>query len=368
MKIGILTYHRAENYGALLQAYALKTYLSGLGHDVSFVDYWPDYHREYFELFSWNMFKNGSLRDKAVSVYYLLFWYRVRKKRKDNLQEFIHREFGLSSLAKYHTDHDVVEDYDCVVYGSDQIWRKQNMKAHPGFDYWYFGSDNIRAKKVTYAASMGSIDVKDEEKKSLRVLLSGFSTISVRESSLKDFLVSLGVNSQLVVDPVFLLPQRAWYELMGKVSSDTPTSKYILVYNLLGQKDTTLFAKELSKETGLATIEINKKYTPFSWGRKFNHTATVETFLSLINNAEYVVSNSFHGVAMSIIFNKQFYVVGMKGRGSRVVSLLELLNIEDRFVTDGKKPSSIIEYASVMEKLAKTVECSEEFINKSILQ
>ena len=105
-KIGILTYHRAENYGALLQAYALRTYLTGLGHDVDFVDYWPNYHRRYFELFSWRKFRESSLRGKMVLLYYTLFWHQARRRRQQNLQAFMHQKLGLPLEARYHNDHD----------------------------------------------------------------------------------------------------------------------------------------------------------------------------------------------------------------------------------------------------------------------
>ena len=130
MKIGILTYHRAENYGALLQAYALMSYLKSLGHDVSFVDYWPNYHKRYFELFSWKKFMEGSIREKLVLLYYLFFWNSMRKKRKKNLQAFMYEELGLLPKVKYYSDSDVVREFDVVFYGSDQIWRKQKMKSH----------------------------------------------------------------------------------------------------------------------------------------------------------------------------------------------------------------------------------------------
>lgn len=365
MRIGILTYHRAENYGALLQAYALKTYLAGLGHDVDFVDYWPDYHRRYFELFSWRKFRESNLKGKMVQLYYTLFWHQARRRRQQNLQAFMHEELRLPLEARYHNDHDVVEEFDVVFYGSDQIWRRQRIPSHPGFDFWYFGSDNVQARKIAYAASMGSIDVKDNEKKELRKHLLGFEAISVREDSLKEWLTSLGIQSQIVCDPVFLLGKDVWLSLADKASEQPAYQHYILVYNLLGQTSTVNFAERLCKEKNLPIVEVNKKFVLFTSGRRYCRTARVETFLSLLAHADYVVSNSFHGVALSLIFQKQFFAVGMGQRAGRVTSLLNSLCISERY-TDVWRHVPPVDYTVVNPLLSDIVRSSSAFIQDSI--
>lgn len=366
MKIGILTYHRAENYGALLQAYALKTYLSSLGHQVSFVDFWPDYHRRFFELFSWRKFKEGSMREKLVLLYYLLFWNSIRKKRKRNLQAFMYEELGLPPTVKYHSDNDVVSEFDVVFYGSDQIWRKQKMKSHPGYDFWYFGSENVKARKIAYAASMGNIEVKESEKTAFMEYLSKFDTISVREDSLKRFLASLGVEATLVCDPVFLLPRIQWEALAKKSTEPLPYQHYIIVYNLLGNSSTVNFSEQLSREKGLPIVEINKKYVPSIGNKLYIRTARVEDFLSLISGADYVVSNSFHGVALSLIFQKQFFAVGMGQRAGRVISLLNTLKISERYIEDYSTGFPPINYTHVAERINLYASDSRMFIEKSI--
>jgi len=367
MKIGILTYHRAENYGALLQAYALRTYLAGLGHDVDFVDYWPDYHRRFFELFSWRKFRESNLKGKMVLLYYTLFWHQARRRRQQNLQAFMHEELGLPLEARYHNDHDIVKEFDVVFYGSDQIWRRQRMPSHPGLDFWYFGSDNVQARKIAYAAS--GWDCKspptEDEKKVLRRHLLGFEAISVREDSLKELLTSLGIQAQIVCDPVFLLGKEAWLSLADKASEQPAYQHYILVYNLLGQTSTVNFAERLGKEKNLPIVEVNKKYVPFTSGRRYCRTARVEYFLSLLAHADYVVGNSFHGVALSLIFQKQFFAVGMGPRAGRVTSLLNSLRIPERY-TDVWRYVPSIDYTVVSPLLADMVISSSAFIQDSI--
>lgn len=366
MKIGILTYHRAENYGALLQAYGLKTYLQSLGHDVSFVDYWPDYHNEYFELFSLQRFKKVGMKAKLVMLYNLLFYF-ARKKRKQNLQSFMYSKLGLPKKARYSSKNDVCNEFDAVFYGSDQIWRKQGMPSHPGFDFWYYASSNVVAnRKIAYAASIGPINLTSEDEEMLKKQLSNFSQISVRESSLQDLLTSFGVKSQIVTDPVFLLNPEQWRKLIP--SNSDQKGKYILMYNLLGSNETVVFAEQLSQNYHLPIIEISKRYGLKELGSRYNHTAKVEVFLSLIDNAAYVVSNSFHGVALSVILEKQFYAVGMGDKADRVKSLLKLLDIQDRYIESNQYETETgsIEYKAVKELLSSMRSSSLDFISESL--
>lgn len=364
MKVGILTYHRAENYGALLQAYALRTYLQSLGHDVDFVDYWPDYHNDYFRLFSKKRFFDAGIKGKLFQLYYLFFFGGIRKQRKKNLQEFMYKHLGLSEKPKYRTNEDVCDEFDMVFYGSDQIWRKQGMKSFPGYDFWYWGADNVKAKKIAYAASMGTMNVTDADKECIISYLKHFDTISVRENSLKGLLDSLLISSELVVDPVFLLGTDEWTKLIAK--TQLAEKGYILLYNLLGNEDTVHFAKEMAKERNLKVIEITKKYVPFATGGRYNYTAGVKEFLSLIYHADYVVSNSFHGVAFSIIFQKQFLAIGMGSKHSRVTSLLNQLNLNDRYIIDKEGNMSPIEYEGVIPLLQKAINSSKSYIENSI--
>lgn len=361
MKIGILTYHRAENYGALLQAYALMTYLRSLGHDVSFVDYWPKYHSDYFKIFSWKVFKRRSLKGKILMFSNLIL--PTKHIRKHRLQRFIHEKLGLSKNPRYTDENDTTEKYDVVFYGSDQIWRKQNLDG-VGFDKWYFGAHNVVAsKKIVYAGSMGTINTTVDDDDFVKGMMSNFEIISVRENDLKSYLQRLGVESLQVIDPVFLLTKEQWRRIK------TPSilnNKYILFYNLLNSAKARNFADRLGKEKGMPVIEINKKTM---MGKGYVRNASVEMFLQLIDDADYVVSNSFHGVAFSVIFEKQFYAVGMGEKSSRVVSLLSALDISNRYIEDGLSFSQTdINYERVKNSLKQFKEFSVAYIKNAIVQ
>ena len=255
MKIGILTYHRAENYGAMLQAYALRKYLLGLGHDVSFVDYWPSYHVNYFKIFSWDRFKKANWKGKIVYLLGATVWLCPRMTRSKRLQRFIHERLGVTGKPRYNENTKATEHYDVVVYGSDQIWRKQNMGG-VGFDDWYFGAENVVAdKKIVYAGSMGTVKTTEKDDAYVKKMMQNFERISVREADLDSYLKGLGVASQQVIDPVFLLSKEEWEAVADKKQEKR---KYILFYNLLNKPESVRFAERLSKETGLPIKELNK--------------------------------------------------------------------------------------------------------------
>lgn len=369
MKIGILTYHRAENYGALLQAYALSTYLRNLDNEVSFVDYWPQYHSDYFKFFSWRRFKSTSLKGKTEYLLGATLWLCPRMIRKKRLQCFIKHELGISGKPQYTEKTKATEHYDVVIYGSDQIWRKQNLGG-VGFDDWYFGADNVVAdRKIVYAGSMGTVKSMPADDVYIKQMMENFCNISVREADLQKYLQTLQIPSTLVIDPVFLLTKEQWMNVAAPKSNKG--EKYILFYNLLNKPESITFAEKLSKKTGLPIKEINKKLSLKHLGKRYISTASVNEFLRMILDSEYVVSNSFHGVAFSIIFQKQFFAVGMGEKANRVKSLLNSAGIIERYVVDaGGSILSLnhIDYQMVLNNLKMVVGDSIHYLSNSIEQ
>lgn len=363
MKIGILTYHRAENYGALLQAYAMMTYLRSLGHDVSFVDYWPKYHSEYFRIFSWKEFLKRSINGKILMIINTIL--PTKHIRKNRFQRFMHEKFHLSRKPLYSGTDDITEKYDVVIYGSDQIWRKQNLGGI-GFDKWYYGSTNVNAdKKIVYAGSMGRIVSSASDDDYVKRMMSNFDKISVRESDLQAYLRSLTIESELVIDPVFLLTKEQWSDI--KKSSHIKYH-YILFYNLLNNSESERFAKKLGTLKNLPVIELNKRIIP---RKGYKRRASVENFIQLINDADVIVSNSFHGVAFSLIFHKEFYAIGMGDRSNRVISLLECAGLVDRYLQENVDVAHLkllkdIDYQEVDDRLNNCLESSKSFLNNSI--
>lgn len=365
MKIGILTYHRAENYGALLQAYALMTYLKSLGHDVSFVDYWPAYHSEYFKIFPWAGFVSRPIKSKIhILVRFLLMGCKLYRRKKV-MQKFMHEQLMIPQKPLYTDRNGKTEKFDVVVYGSDQIWRKQNLGGVE-FDEWYFGSANVCAdKKIVYAGSMGKLETSPEDIPFVKAQMSNFCKIAVREIDLHDYLKKQEVDSDIVIDPVFLLAKEQWLQL---AVAPEYTSHYILFYNLLNTPESSSFVKALSKVKGLPVLEITKKTAFIQKGFKIIENASIEEFLGLVEHADYVVSNSFHGVAFSVIFEKQFYAVGMGVKSNRVMSLLESAGIRERYFesTPLHIPQSQIDYDKVRIRIHNDIDLSMSYICKSL--
>jgi len=364
MRVGILTYHRAENYGALLQAYALKSFLENEGYCVSFVDYWPLYHEEYFDIISWETMKKKNFKGKIIYILYTLYSLSWLVKRKKKLRRFMSDFLSLSKAPRYR-EKDCCRHFDIVIYGSDQIWRKQKMLGCLGYDTWYFGDSHIIAsKKITYAASMGNIEANADELLLLKKYLDNFSDVSVREKNLYDFLFEkLNYESVQVLDPAFLIHKEEWARLAQR-SNCNVKGKYILFYNLLQTSESVAFAERVKNEYGSPIIEIYKGRDWYHSGNRYLKTASVEDFLFLIQNAECVVSNSFHGVALSIIFEKMFYAVGMGLKSERVLTLLLSLGIEDRYVYANEQVdfNNVINYTSINSKLISLKRFSKSYL------
>lgn len=325
MKIGIVTYHRSHNFGALLQAIALRDVLADMGHQVYFVDYWPDYHKKMYVPIDWDLLKLKNGIHSISDFLYCLRVYNGRKRRADVFKSFIANHIE-THVSPYSND----VDYDVVVYGSDQIWRKQYGLGNE-FNPVYFGENIIPAKRnISYAASMGVIHSKDNDKRFLKEKLSNFTDISVREDSLKDLLHVCGVDASVVLDPVFLKNAEEWdakFKLKSPVSSD-----YLLFYELQQNIiDYSVIRKYASDRNLKIKVIIGNPRTSYESGMEYIKYADPIMFLRLIYNAKVVLTSSYHGLAFSLLFNKDFYAV-FKENAGRATSLLKTLNLTDRLL------------------------------------
>lgn len=322
MKIGILTYHRSQNYGAQLQAFALQQYVASLGHDVCIIDYWPRYHSKIYKptLFQKELFVSYNCKDKikyVLACVALWFYSNVRRIRT---ARFVCKYFNLLKITK-------INNCDLVIYGSDQIWRKQHTKECEGYNPMYFG-DNYNGIKVSYAASMGKIEVDTKNDLDFCLShLSKFQSISVREKDLLVFFQNkMSRPIQLVCDPVLLLDKSYWHLLMRTV----PSKPYIFVYNIANVDDLYNISNCIHSKTGYQVIEFKGYVDKFYSSSNVICTADASEFLSYLVNAEYVVTSSFHGVALSLAFEKEFYFLSTPYLCNRTNSLLEYVELMDR--------------------------------------
>lgn len=365
MKIGIFTFHRARNYGAFLQAFALKKFLKDLDHQVDIIDYWPRAHEYTYKLIKWN--KSASFKGKIAGFIYSIINFPLARKRKRIMDFNVRQCFDLSQKPKFIHKRDLKDiKYDCIIYGSDQIWWNSTIIGYEGLDPVYWGEYiDKKIKKIAYAPSMGLINLNDQLRNQIKSYLENFSHLSVREIDLRSEILDLTSKSiEVVLDPVFLLNKEYWESLCLPLHNQ----KYILYYSLMHSKEAVQLVNKLSEDTGYKIIEITGRVDPFKYGKKYVQTASAFDFISLIHDAEIVVSTSFHGVAFSIIFEKQFFALGMQNNSGRVKSLLKILNISDRMLQNINDISNYdIDYSAVTEKLKIQINKSETYLSKSIL-
>jgi len=363
MKIGILTFHRALNYGAFLQAYATKSFLSSKGYDVEMVDYWPDEHADYVNRRKLNA---PTLKRKIKQLILYILCAPLSKKRRQKMNLLRCRYLGIPAKRTYRKGEELSNtDYDIVIYGSDQIWWNHKVYSKDiAFDDTYWGYYlPPKTKRITYAPSMGIIDIREQDKEFICKSLKNFSSISTRETSLREALLPYTDKEIVsVLDPVFLPDKDFWTQQVLPRHIKEP---YLLYYSLIPSQESYTHALKLAQTKGLKFIEVAAKVRSFHSSPNLIQTADAIEFLSFIYHADYVVSTSFHGTAFSIILEKEFCVVGLGKQSGRVVSLLAQLGLDNRFTND---PYSLatIDYTTIREQLNKLQQTSRNYLLKAL--
>lgn len=324
-KTGILTFHYANNYGAVLQTYALQTVLESLDaeREICVVDYRCDAAASrtgFYEL----ALKKGYLK---AALHYV-----PARRLAAKFDGFRARYLNLT--VRYRHRQDLEEDldqYDAFVSGSDQVWNPR----WTGGDYFYMQDFHSgSAKKISYAASFGTERIREDMAEVFREFLQMFAGLSVRETSaVLAAQNQLGLTADRHMDPVLLLEAEKW-----KTMADRPriSEPYIFVYMVPYQQSVLDSAVRLGKETGLRVFVLTKKLVIF----RASHVraASPEEFIGWIQNAEYVVTNSFHGTVFSILFYKKMIVelFHEKGVNVRIRDLLDLFQISGQMSGDGR--------------------------------
>lgn len=231
MKIGVITFHGADNYGSVLQAYALTEYLNDKGYDAEIIDYYFEHdYRQYkpFRTYLYSRQPKAFLSD--------VFSYSVHCKRIKNFQNFRKEFLKLSSVRIGASDgwQEIASYYDCFICGSDQIW---NLNCTNGVCGPYFLDFVSGKRKIAYAPSMGDYLLLDNDREKMRKALEEFYAISVREASMIQMLeqLNLPISIQTVVDPTLLLKKEDYIQGL-KLEKMVSAGKYIFVYILGGTK------------------------------------------------------------------------------------------------------------------------------------
>lgn len=344
MKIGILTFHNAYNYGAVLQTYATQVLLSGLGYDVEIINYHNHYIDEAYEHFKLKFRGIAKKAFKEIVISTIISIFEKRKERK--FLCFQDRYLNLSKSV-YFADEGVLPAYHAVLIGSDQVW---NPKLTGGFDKFYWGDIQGPDKIIAWAASTKETAFTAADKNIIANFLDNFHAISVREKSLKEFLSPLTTKPiHVVLDPTLLLEGNIWRKMCKPVAE----KHFIVVYALGDEQEVTMVARKFATSQELQLIVLNP--LPNAKIQKgYKQTAGPIEFLSYINAAEYVVVASFHGTAFSLLFNKQFFCFIKDGHTNvRVESILEQVGLRNRIISETSTFDHMekINYNEVNDKL-----------------
>ena len=319
MKAGIITYHFANNYGAALQTYALQTVLEQeLGVEARVVDY-----RHWFIRFC-DTVRLAPITGNPEEMRSGLKTFPFRLKRLGRFLRFQQKYLHLSSLYRTYAGlNQCPPDYDAFICGSDQIWNSiVTLGPAPAY---YLQFTRPGQKRIAYAPCIGITDIK---KKHLRRMLSwirNIDVLSVREQLHAEMLErELGRRVESVIDPVFLMGQDFWKKFAGAPKLREP---YILVYIMQNNTKVYSYAKKAKELLGLPVVAVSRYGFKADCVDRVIVSAGPEEFVNLFCHAAYVCTNSFHGLAFSLIFEKNVFVVPSDRFNMRFDNLQKVLGV-----------------------------------------
>ena len=361
--IGIVSYNincNFTNYGSALQSWALNKSIEKLGYAPKLIDYCP------------KVLENAHPLDPAK-----LMWDKDEKSQKAlemsmsaikenyyKFEDFYTDRFSRS--ARKYTDSDfqnVVKDegVERFVCGSDTIFCIDEFK---GFAEGYYANfDCMKQNSISYAASFGDSHFSDSDYKILNQRLQNFKAIGIRENGMLEYLREhTSVPTQRTIDPTLLLTAEDYDTIAApRIIAD----KYLLLYSRRHNSQMNAFADRIAKEKNLKVIDIslrafeNEQHTPF-------YQAGVEEFLSLVKHAECVVTNSFHGIIISVQYRRNFYGFTRQECNTKINELMALFGLDGHLYITGEERFDDPDYVDVHRRIAQAREKSIEFLNKSL--
>ena len=321
-KTATITFQNANNYGALLQAYALHKTITNLGVENHVLNYQCKYMGKPYGL--------AALKRKGIIRFFLgIAYYIVRMPRRAKFSE-LRSQMNITPILN-RSDLITIEDqYDGFISGSDQVWNDGITNLDPSF---FLDFVKKPEKKLSFAASFGFESMSDDLKPEYKELLNDFSSYNMRESSGVEIINSLLKKpANLVLDPTLLLTCKEYNTI-----AEPPKikEKYILVYQITVSSFLVNTVRKIAKYTGYKVVTI-----PFPLGgfikAKTNFSAGPREWIGLIRDAEIVVTDSFHGCCFSILYNKKFHVC-VTGAGTRIYNLLDVFNLNECLYKPGSE-------------------------------
>lgn len=361
---GIISYNiycNFTNYGSALQSWALTQAVEKLGYHAMLVDYCPDILADKDPL---DPFENMWDKDEESRRMCELTMPAIRINY-EKFDKFYHERFD--KTKKRYTSanfNEIIEDEGIggFVCGSDTIFCPDEF----GFDDGYYANyDCMRDHSVAYAASFGDPHFTDESYQILNGRLQNFKAFGLREDLMIPYVKKhTEVPVQKVVDPTLLLTSEDYDHI---AEDRIVPEKYLLLYARRYNPVMTEYAEKLAKENGWKIIDISLRATNVERGHQMFYEAGVEEFLSLVKHAEYVVTNSFHGMIFSVQYSRPFVVFSREQCDTKIEELLTLFGLSDRMLINGKEVfRSKIDYDNVHARIAAAREKSIQFLKMEL--
>ena len=356
-KIAIITFHQAYNYGAVLQAYALQQTLS-TKYDACILDYrCKKIDNDYKTTHPQNI-------KQVVSRVIFHKFHSDTKKRKIAFDTFSQELLNKSSVFNEQNIIQANQLFDAFITGSDQVW---NLDI-TGNDWNYFLSFAENNKRFSYAASFGNtLGISESNRMQIKNELLKFRAVRVREKNGADYIQTLSdeLSPCLTCDPVFLLSSNDWNNIIPR--NRIINGDYIFVYIVAQDTYAIDFAMNLAKRENLKIVicQLNKGRYGYLKNTISGMDAGPIEFIGLIKNAKYIVTTSFHAMAFSLIFNKEFYYEldhNGTNNNSRLVSLAELFQVQNREITSALFKSEKSDWKKINNTLIKYSENSKQIL------
>lgn len=362
MKIGLLTFHRAENFGAVMQAYALQLYLQNEGHFVNIIDYRCPQIESQYHIYNPSILWQRKNIIISLTKYFERFrTLNERKYRKKLYEEFRQNYLCVSdrcSRIKYNGN------YDAYIVGSDQVW---NLHITGGVDKNYFLGFEVpnNVIKISYAASaeMDPFNLLDKNRVDINNYLSQFKEISVRETFLKSQIERFSNRKiKVCLDPTFLLHKQSYLDIAHKPQEEN----YILVYHMTPIPEAIVIAEKEALKAKCNVVEIYGGYSSDRKNKNCKYNLGPLELLGYILNAEKIITSSFHGLALSLILEKNVWVYN-KGNNLRQRELLSKLSLEHRLVcSENETLYGDLDYNRINNKLSELIKDSKFYLKQAL--
>lgn len=352
-KIGILTFQRTVNYGAQFQSYALQQYLLSQNRDVEVIQYSsPALEKAERPPKLWQV--------RTVKDFIKFFKcnpYHVR--RWEAFEAFRREHMKLSAPMNRQALLEAKDCYGAFIVGSDQVW---NWDITNRDSTYFLDFEPDAKKKFSYAASFGGA-VSEADLPEIRALLSSFRYLNLREKSALPYVRGLPGKTNVVIDPTFLLSRQEWLDSLH-IPEKKPEKPYVFAYMLEENQENMSKLYALAKQKQLEIIHVREGFRDWPGITSVRDCAPAD-FLTLLCNADYVMTGSFHGLCLSIIFQKQFFYIlnHMHERNQRLMDLLTMLHLENR---DSFCTEDVIDYGAVQPLVDSVCQTSKQILHEML--